>query len=95
MHGTTTSRQTGDKLFIDYNQNDEADTIAAAYSVRPAKLPTVSTPLEWKEINSKLDPKQFDIHNILDRIKKKGDLFKGVTDEKIRKKNAAILKKLL
>jgi bifunctional non-homologous end joining protein LigD len=85
----------GDKLFIDYNQNDEADTIAAAYSVRPSNLPTVSTALEWKEINQKLDPTKFDIHNTLNRIKKKGDLFKGVMDEKIRIKNSTILKKLL
>jgi bifunctional non-homologous end joining protein LigD len=84
----------GDKLFIDYNQNDEADTVAAPYTVRPAVAPTVSTPLEWKEINDKLDFKKFDIHNIFDRIKKKGDLFKGVMDEKIRKKNSTLLKLL-
>jgi bifunctional non-homologous end joining protein LigD len=84
----------GDKLFIDYNQNDEADTVAAPYSVRPAVAPTVSTPLEWKEINDKLDFKKFDIHNIYDRIKKKGDLFEGVMDEKIRKKNSTVLKLL-
>jgi len=85
----------GDKLFIDYNQNDEADTVAAPYSVRPWKVPCVSTPLEWKEINGKLDQKQFTIHNILDRIKTKGDLFEGIMDEKIRKKNSSVLKKLL
>jgi bifunctional non-homologous end joining protein LigD len=85
----------GDKLFIDYNQNDEADTIAAPYSVRPAVAPTVSTPVLWNEINDKLDFKKFDIHNIFDRIKKKGDLFKGVMDEKIRKKNSTLLKKIL
>jgi len=31
------------------NQNDEADTISAAYSVRTAKTPSVSTPMQWKE----------------------------------------------
>jgi bifunctional non-homologous end joining protein LigD len=85
----------GDKLYIDPNQNDEGDTVAAAYSVRPAPVPTVSTPLEWKEINEELDPKKYDIHTILERIEKKGDLFKGVMDKKIRKANSRILKKLL
>jgi len=85
----------GDKLFIDYNQNDEADTVAAPYSVRPAVSPTVSTPLEWKEINDKLDFKKFDIHTIHERLKKKGDLFRGVMDENVRKKNRILLKKLL
>jgi bifunctional non-homologous end joining protein LigD len=84
----------GDKLFIDYNQNDEADTVAAPYSVRPTTQPTVSTPLEWKEINDKLDFKTFTIHTILERIKIKGDLFEGVMDEKIRKRNSNILKQL-
>jgi bifunctional non-homologous end joining protein LigD len=85
----------GDKLYIDSNQNDEADTVAAPYSVRPAEQPTVSTPLEWKEVNKKLDPKKFNIDSIADRLKKKGDLFEGVMDEKIRKKNSSSLKELL
>lgn len=85
----------GDKLFLDYNQNDEADTIAAAYSVRPAKLPTVSTPLEWKEVTSKLKPSDFTINTIRERLEKKGDLFKGILDERIRKSNSKILKQLL
>ena len=63
----------GHKLYIDPNQNDEADTVAAPYSVRPAPQPTVSTPLEWKEVNKKLDPKKFDINSISDRLKNKGD----------------------
>jgi bifunctional non-homologous end joining protein LigD len=64
----------GDKLYIDPNQNDEADTVAAPYCVRPNKIPTVSTPLEWKEINDGLDPSQFTMHNIHKRLEKKGDL---------------------
>jgi bifunctional non-homologous end joining protein LigD len=63
-------------FFIDYNQNDEADTVAAPYSVRPAKLHTVSTPLDWKEINLKLTPPEFTIKTILKRLAKKSDLFK-------------------
>ena len=66
----------GDKLFIDYNQNDEADIVAAPYSVRPYKIPSVSTPLEWKEINEKLHPSNFDITNILLRIKRKAIFLK-------------------
>jgi bifunctional non-homologous end joining protein LigD len=85
----------GNKLFIDYNQNDEADTIAAAYSIRPAKEPTVSTPLEWDEINAQLNPRNFDINNILKRIEKKGDLFKAVNEEKIKKSNSKILHQFL
>ena len=83
------------KFFIDYNQNDEADTVASVYSVRPATNPTVSTPIDWTEVNTKLDPQKFNINNILKRIEKKGDLFEGVMDKKIRAKNSKILKRFL
>ncbi|MDB5246689.1 MAG: ligase [Segetibacter sp.] len=82
----------GNKLYLDPNQNDEADTVAAPYSVRPFHHPSVSTPLEWKEVNDKLDPLKFDMNNILERIEKKGDSFAGVMDKKIAVKNSGILK---
>jgi len=85
----------GDKLYIDPNQNDEADTVASAYSVRPHHFPGVSTPLEWKELTMNLKPSNFTIKNIMERIEKKGDLFKGVMDKKIAEKNSIILKKIL
>lgn len=85
----------GDKLFVDFSQNDEADTLASAYSVRPSKQPTVSAPLDWKELTPDLSPEQFTIFNMLDRIKGKGDLFKGIHDPKIKASNNKILKKLL
>jgi bifunctional non-homologous end joining protein LigD len=34
--------------------------------------------LEWKEVKTGLHPSQFDIHNIMARVKKKGDLFAPV-----------------
>ena len=85
----------GNKLYIDPNQNDYADTVAAPYSVRPSGHPTVSTPLEWKEVNEKLDPKQFTIFNTVARLQKKGDLFRKVMDKKIRSGNSKILQKFL
>jgi len=84
----------GSKLYIDPNQNDEADTVAAPYSVRPARQPTVSTPLEWKEIKKGLSMLDFNIHTIEARLKKKGDLFKNVLSKKIQDKNNIYLNKL-
>ena len=85
----------GDKLFVDFSQNDEADTLASAYSVRPAKTPRVSAPLDWAELTADLSPDQFTLSNMLDRVKAKGDLFKGVQDAKVKASNNRILKKLL
>jgi bifunctional non-homologous end joining protein LigD len=83
---TTTSvsiNSRGNKLYLDPNQNDYADTVAAPYSVRPHKLPTVSTPLEWKEIKPGLDPHAFTMAAVQKRLEKKGDLFAGALDEKV------------
>jgi len=67
------------KVYVDYLQNSRGQTLAAPYSVRPKPGATVSTPLEWKEVNEKLNPAAFTIKNILKRIEKKGDLWKPVT----------------
>ncbi len=85
----------GSNLFVDFSQNDEADTLAAPYSVRPYKIPSVSTPLEWKEVNDKLHPSNFTIENIGKRIEKKGDLFNGVLDKKNAEHNNPALRKML
>jgi bifunctional non-homologous end joining protein LigD len=94
---TTTSvsiNSRGNKVFIDPSQNDYADTLASAYSVRPHKMPTVSTPLDWKEVKKGLDPATFTIETISKRIRTKGDLFNDVLSTTIAKKNETYIKKL-
>ena len=56
-------------IYLDYLQNKQGQTIAAPYSVRPKPGATVSAPLAWKEINDKLDIKDFDIFNMVERAK--------------------------
>ena len=63
------------QVYVDYLQNIEGKTLASAYSVREKPGATVSAPLEWKEINKKLQLMQFTIETMPNRIKKKGDLF--------------------
>lgn len=84
----------GGKVYLDPSQNDYADTLASVYSVRPYHQPTVSAPLEWKEVNAKLDLSVFSIHNILARISKKGDLFRNIGDKKIINSNNRVLARL-
>jgi bifunctional non-homologous end joining protein LigD len=81
----------GNKLYIDPNQNDEADTVAAAYSVRPYHIPTVSTPIEWKEITNKLNSADFTIKTIQKRLRKKGDLWMDILNQKVITQNSKIL----
>jgi bifunctional non-homologous end joining protein LigD len=66
------------KVYLDYLQNSKGQTLAAPYSVRPKPGVTVSTPLDWAEVNAKLSPSQFTIKNIFKRLEKKGDLWKPV-----------------
>ncbi len=66
------------KVYIDYLQNNKGQTLAAPYSVRPRPGATVSTPLEWKEVNQKLNPSDFTIRNIQQRLEKVGDLWKPI-----------------
>jgi bifunctional non-homologous end joining protein LigD len=94
---TTSFSQAGreDKVYVDPSQNDWADRVAVAYCCRANYLPTVSAPIEWKEVNQKLSPESFTIHYMIDRAKKKGDLWKGLFDKKIAAYNAEILRNFL
>jgi len=66
------------KIYLDYLQNRTGQTLASVYSLRPKEGASVSMPLEWDELKPGLKPTDFNIHNALERIKEKGDLFKPV-----------------
>ena len=66
------------KVYLDYLQNSRGQTLAAPYSVRPKPGATVSTPLSWSEVTTRLDPSAFTIKTIFKRLDKKGDLWKPV-----------------
>jgi bifunctional non-homologous end joining protein LigD len=71
------------KVYIDFLQNREGQTLAAPYSIRPTREASVSTPLHWDEVNDKLDPADFTTKTIFKRLDKHGDLWKPVLKEKI------------
>lgn len=69
------------KIYLDFLQNREGQTLAAPYSVRPTPEASVSMPLEWSEVTPSLKPTDFTIKNALARLKKKGDLWQPVMSE--------------
>jgi bifunctional non-homologous end joining protein LigD len=71
------------KIYLDYLQNRQIQTIAAPYSLRPKPGATVSTPLHWEEVKKGLKIADFNIHNIFDRLKETGDIFTPVLGEGI------------
>lgn len=66
------------QIYLDYLQNRRGQTMAAAYSLRPVEGAQVSTPLDWKEVGPKLDPKAFNLKTIRKRLDKVGDLWAPV-----------------
>ncbi|WP_166847892.1 non-homologous end-joining DNA ligase [Isoptericola sp. BMS4] len=64
----------GERIFVDYNQMARDRTIASAYSVRPNRRATVSTPLEWDEVDQ-VHPDDFDVTTVPERFAERGDLF--------------------
>jgi bifunctional non-homologous end joining protein LigD len=64
-------------VYVDYLQNIRAKTVAAAYAVRARPGATVSTPLEWKEVEKGLDPRDFTIESVPSRLRRRGDIWAG------------------
>ncbi|TXE05509.1 DNA ligase D [Gelidibacter salicanalis] len=71
-------KKRGPKIYLDYLQNRKGQTIASAYSVRPQKLATVSTPLKWSEVKSGLKIQDYNMQTVPDRLATTKDVFKGV-----------------
>lgn len=56
------------KVYIDVIQNARGHHAVPPYVLRGVPEATVSTPLDWNELNEKLDPKQFNIRTIFTRL---------------------------
>jgi bifunctional non-homologous end joining protein LigD len=74
-------KRRGNKLYFDYLQLWKGRTMPAPYSVRATHQATVSTPLTWQEIKQGVDPTDFTVLTVPNRIKHKGDLFREITTE--------------
>jgi bifunctional non-homologous end joining protein LigD len=69
------------KVLIDWSQNDEHKTTVGVYSLRARERPTVSTPVEWDEVEE-CDPDAlvFEAEDVLARVEEHGDLFAPVAE---------------
>lgn len=71
------------RLYLDFLQNRPQATIAAPYSLRPKPGATVSAPLQWEEVKKGLRMRDFNIFNMMNRLKETGDLFRPVLGKAI------------
>ncbi len=69
------------KVFIDHNMNRAGANIAAAYSMRPERGASLSTPLTWDEVTEGgFEPYDFRIDTVWERFAELGDLFAPVRE---------------
>lgn len=63
------------RVLVDYNQNAWGKTLASVYSVRAKPNATVSTPVEWSEVESGIELDDFRLDNVRERFARVGDLW--------------------
>jgi bifunctional non-homologous end joining protein LigD len=73
------------KVLVDWSQNDQHKTTVAVYSLRAKERPTVSTPLDWDEVEHALerddaDALTFEAGQVIERVEGRGDLFAPVLE---------------
>lgn len=68
----------GAKIFVDFNQNARDRTFAAAYSVRPTPIATVSTPLTWAELAAAASPDDYTMATVPALLAERGDPMAGL-----------------
>jgi DNA ligase D-like protein (predicted polymerase) len=71
----------GGKVYVDFGQNKKGQTVVPPYVVRPVRGATVSTPLEWDELERDLSLSRFTIQTLPERLARLGDLFRPVLTE--------------
>jgi bifunctional non-homologous end joining protein LigD len=67
------------KVFMDYTQNSHGKTMVTPYGLRATPDATVSTPLEWKEVEKGLKPEDLNLFSV---VKRKKDPWKGILENR-------------
>jgi bifunctional non-homologous end joining protein LigD len=73
------------KVLVDWSQNDEHKTTVAVYSLRARERPTVSTPVDWDEVERAAEEGdaellRFESHEVVKRFEEDGDPFAPVLE---------------
>jgi bifunctional non-homologous end joining protein LigD len=63
----------GGKVLLDIYRNRQSQTIVCAYSLRGLPGATVSTPLQWEELDTLETPKSLNLQSVQERVVQNGD----------------------
>lgn len=77
----TTARR-GGRVYLDFLQNRRGQTVVPPYAARPVPAASVSTPLDWDELDGNLRPERFTIRSLPERLDRLGDLFAGTLHDR-------------
>jgi len=75
-------RERNQRVYIDTGQTGRSRTIVAPYSVRAHEGATVSTPLDWDEVNATLSPTRWSMLSVPARIQEIGDPMQNLLAER-------------
>ena len=81
--GVTTNwwkEERGERIFIDYNQNNRDRTIASAWSLRARPGATVSTPMTWSQLADVTDPREYNLVTVPELVQD-GDPWADMDDQ--------------
>jgi bifunctional non-homologous end joining protein LigD len=59
------------RVYVDALQNGRGKLLAAPYAVRPRPGATVSTPLDWSEVEARLDLRDFNLKTVPQRLRRR------------------------
>jgi bifunctional non-homologous end joining protein LigD len=65
-------------VYVDAKMNGHGQQVVAGYSVRPLPGAPVATALHWAELDETLDPRDFSLTSVPDRLARLGDLHAGL-----------------
>lgn len=68
---TTVERRIADRrgrIYVDVIQNAKGHHLVPPWVIRATPLATVATPLEWSELTARLDPREFNVRTVFDRL---------------------------
>ena len=75
-------KERGGRARLDFTQNAVNRTLVAPYSPRAAAGAPVSAPITWDELDDPaLRPDAFTVRNVVERLRERGDLFRGALEE--------------
>ncbi|MEM7230860.1 MAG: non-homologous end-joining DNA ligase [Planctomycetota bacterium] len=70
------------RVYIDVLQNRRGQTVVPPYVLRPVVAASASTPLDWDELSTELDPTEFHLHSLPARLQRVGDLYQGTLSDR-------------